>query len=172
MGLNSALFARQWRPLVPGDTHDMPTYEYSCTKCGQNFDAINRCAMSRSRNARRNSAGSKMGPRKSEAAARNGRRIDLQGFGILHHRLPQQELSRGREKKEAPVSTGQHFDSAKNPRPRPTPPSRNPPLLRRKFPRIRPRKKFPNDHAHLSRLPERKRNRAHLLPRIATPRTR
>ena len=39
MGLNSALFARQWRPLVPGDTHDMPTYEYSCTKCGQNFDA-------------------------------------------------------------------------------------------------------------------------------------
>src|SRR5712692_11815345 len=36
-GLNSAFLNRQSQPSA--SVHDMPTYEYSCEKCGKNFEA-------------------------------------------------------------------------------------------------------------------------------------
>jgi putative FmdB family regulatory protein len=37
-GLYSALFDGELRPFAACRTHSMPTYEYSCEKCGKNFD--------------------------------------------------------------------------------------------------------------------------------------
>ena len=39
-GLYSAFSSGELRPFAAGNTRPMPTYEYSCEKCGKNFDTF------------------------------------------------------------------------------------------------------------------------------------
>ena len=77
----------------------MPTYEYSCEKCGQNFDAFQSMRDQPYRECPKELCRlPKWGHGKVKRLLGYWGWSDLQGIGILHHRLPKRFLQRGGQK--------------------------------------------------------------------------
>ena len=77
----------------------MPTYEYSCEKCGQNFDAFQSMRDEPFRECPKELCRlPEWGHGKVKRLLGYRRRFDLQRIGILYHRLPKRFLQRGSQK--------------------------------------------------------------------------
>jgi putative FmdB family regulatory protein len=127
-GLYSALFDGELRPFAACRTHSMPTYEYSCEKCGKNFDTyqsmrdepLRECPKELCRQK-------KWGHGKVKRLLGTGAGLIFKGSGFYTTDYRSNSYKEGAKKDApaAPAATGEKLSAAKEGSAKPAPPSKS-----------------------------------------------